>query len=798
MMQPNQESSHYRNGNSGPATNTNGTGTLVPAQHAMTEFDANANPVAPAGGGDGGAQIEPKALLNAFRRRWFMAVTVGLLCGTLAATTVYLLVPPNYVAESTIEIQSTPPQLLTSVQSGYQNFETFKKTQMYKAISRLVLDTALNEQVNNEHLKKQGYKSIDDLPLLRSQLDLTKIDWLLSKLSVRSVQEEFFQIRMEHSDDPAQLAEIVNAITHVYLRDIAEEDKVELRKRIASLESLIQDKEDEVKAKRTQIKRLAERLGAGSIETLSDKDRIMMQHIAALEQQYMKYRFELENLKLYHQGITNAEKGATEDETANTEMLEDQLIDQYVDSQPEVLELIVKLDDQEEHLRRLEETLANPQDRELVTKRKKFEEQKQSLAELRAKLRPRVKDQMQKALDESQALGKLPIAEQIRNLEGIVAEYQKRLEAEGSSHRTIRVDSFELESLISEKDRLITEVDQVKDRVAKLKIELDAPERIELHVKAQVPRIKDMATLYKKSAMAGLGVFGLLVAAIVWFEYQAKRIDSLSDVTSGLSLRIMGALPQMPRWASQKSKKGKNAKSAFWHSVLTESIDAARTVLIRDANVESTRLVMVASAISGEGKTTLSSHLAASLARVGRNTILIDCDFRKANIHKVFGVEPRPGLSEVLLGTASLEEAIHTPSEDGPDILPAGEFNSRLLAALAQDGLGAIFQELKKKYEFVVVDSSPILPVTDSLMVAQHVDAVILSIRRDVSRRPKVIATRDKLAMLGVPVLGAVVIGLDGDSYGYRGGYYGYGYGYGSRYGYGYQYNRSTDTIKSS
>ncbi len=791
MMQPNNESSHYRNGNSGTPLNGGGEGTLVPVQNGMAEWAPNR--ASPAGPSEGGAQIEPKALLNAFRRRWFLAITVGLLCGGTAAATVYLLVPPNYVAEASVYIKATPPSLLGGVNNGGGNytFDTFKKTQMYRAISRMVLDTALNENVKNRALQKIGYKSISDLPLVKAQPDLMQIDWLLSKLSVAAKQEEFFSIKMEHSESPMELAELVNAITHVYLRDIANEDKAMQRQRIAQLKQLNIDQEKKVKDLRQDIKLLSNRLGVGTPEAITYKQMAHLREMSALQEQYFQYRTEKANLEIYHKTLEQGE----DPETAKDDVLTDELLDAHIEAEPDLRALVLQSEAYKHSIQELESTLRDDEHPLLASERKKLNNVEKSIAEMRTKLRPLVKEKIRKDLDNTQLFSKLPIAEQIKNLDRHINELEKKLEKEDSFGKKLTVDSYELERMEADKSRLIASVDEVTDRVRKLEIELDAEDRIKLNEEAQVPRLVDMATLYKKSAMAGLGVFGLLVAGIVWFEFQAKRIDSLSDVTSGLSLRIMGALPQMPRWANKKTTKGKAAKSAFWHSVLTESIDAARTVLIRDANVESTRLVMVASAISGEGKTTLSSHLAASLARVGRNTILVDCDFRKANIHKVFGVEAKPGLSEVLLGTANLEDAIRTPSEDGPSILPAGEFNSQLLAALASDGLGAIFQELKKKYEFVVVDSSPILPVTDSLMVAQHIDAVILSIRRDISRKPKVSATRDKLAMLGVPILGAVVIGLDGDSYGYRGGYYGYG----SRYGYGYQYNRTAEpTVKQS
>ena len=135
----------------------------------------------------------------------------------------------------------------------------------------------------------------------------------------------------------------------------------------------------------------------------------------------------------------------------------------------------------------------------------------------------------------------------------------------------------------------------------------------------------------------------------------------------------------------------------------------------------------------------------------------------------------------MLRGEATLSEVVQPTSLDGLSLIPAGRINQKVLQILAQDGAGPVFDLLRDEFEFVIIDSAPILPVTDSLLIGQHVDAALFSIRRDVSRYGKVAAACQRLQTLGVPILGAVVIGLDESSYGYSGQYrYGpYGaYGY--------------------
>jgi capsular exopolysaccharide synthesis family protein len=199
---------------------------------------------------------------------------------------------------------------------------------------------------------------------------------------------------------------------------------------------------------------------------------------------------------------------------------------------------------------------------------------------------------------------------------------------------------------------------------------------------------------------------------------------------------------------------------------LTEAVDALRTLLLHAARAADLQVVMVTSAGAGEGKTSVASHLAASLARAWRKTLLIDGDLRHPAVHRLFDQPPEPGFSEVLRGEVGAHDAIRPTAVSRLWAMPAGNWDSHAVQALAQESVRSLFEELKGQYDFVVVDSCPVLPVADSLLLAQHVDAVLLAVLRDVSRAPAVHAARQRLAGLGVRTLGAVVIGADGQSAG--------------------------------
>jgi len=181
---------------------------------------------------------------------------------------------------------------------------------------------------------------------------------------------------------------------------------------------------------------------------------------------------------------------------------------------------------------------------------------------------------------------------------------------------------------------------------------------------------------------------------------------------------------------------------------------------LHEANTRGTRTVMVASGVAREGKTTLATHLAGSLARAGCKTLLIDCDLRRPSVHPLFDLPAQPGLCEVLLQQAEAASAARPTTIPGLAVLPAGRWNRLVLQSLAQGEAGKLFEQLKQDYDFLVIDSHPVLLAADSLLVGQNVDAVILSLLRDVSQAPVAYAACQRLTTLGIRVLGAVVHGM--------------------------------------
>src|SRR5262249_35291811 len=219
----------------------------------------------------------------------------------------------------------------------------------------------------------------------------------------------------------------------------------------------------------------------------------------------------------------------------------------------------------------------------------------------------------------------------------------KQLEVEAEK---IGSSSTELEMLGADVKRAETTFPQMAGALARRKADLKSLPRVSLYQEAAALR-KDRKRQLMAMIGAPLVAFLGVCFGVSWWEFRGRRIQTPDEVLTGLGMRVVGSVPALPRNVAVPLLPEGGGQTELEHSVL-ESIDGIRTLLLRESSVEATRVLMVTSAVSGEGKTTLATHLAGSLARAGRRTLLIDCDLRRPSIHQLFELPPQPGLSEVL------------------------------------------------------------------------------------------------------------------------------------------------------
>ncbi|HZT80483.1 MAG TPA: AAA family ATPase, partial [Gemmataceae bacterium] len=557
--------------------------------------------------------------------------------------------------------------------------------------------------------------------------------------------------------EPDELLTLVNAVVKAYEKEVVEAETDRRRKRVKELDAIYVEAGNRLRKKKDSLREMADELGTSEAAALTQKQVTMQAYLGELKKQHAQARAELMKAKAKLASHRSQEKALTDPPVPEAAVTE------VVEADPEVKQHLTRISRLQEVVADYEQRAVNPNEtvklraeRELASLRKKVDgRREQARSALVERLRQKAKadyDAQLAALTSEVELW----AQQEKTLRDEVAGQGQETEKVGRSST-----AFEL--LKAEVDREEKLAERVGNEVDILRMELRSPPRVSVFQEAALQKKDAKKQLFATLLAAVAGLAGACFG-VGWWESRARRVHTAEEVATGLGLRVVGAVPPLPVPALRLPTVVAEAE-AGGHQLL-ESIDGIRTMLLRDASSSGRRLLLVTSAVSGEGKTTLASHLAGSLARAGRRTLLIDCDLRRPTLHQLFEVPPHPGFSEALLGEVPLAEATRATSVPGLWIMPAGQWDRGVLRALAGEELQKAFATLRQHYDFVVIDSHPVLLATDSLLVGMHADAVILSLMKDVSRVPRASAACQRLADLGIPVLGAVVNGLPEDDYG--------------------------------
>jgi succinoglycan biosynthesis transport protein ExoP len=223
------------------------------------------------------------------------------------------------------------------------------------------------------------------------------------------------------------------------------------------------------------------------------------------------------------------------------------------------------------------------------------------------------------------------------------------------------------------------------------------------------------------------------------------------------------------------------------NSAEAEAVRSLRTALMLSRPGKPPQVLLVVSPLAKEGKTTVALNLAAVLAQNAR-TCLLDCDLRRPQIGRSFGLASRVGLSTYLTGSTSLDEVL-VSIPDIPNLfaLPVGPLPPTPGELVTAEPMRQLIQELRRRFDFLVIDSPPVMPFADARQMSSLADGVILVARCGMTTRQAILRSTELLFELRAPVLGVVLNGVDiaaPDYHYYQFGYTGYRYGYGYKHGY--------------
>lgn len=206
-------------------------------------------------------------------------------------------------------------------------------------------------------------------------------------------------------------------------------------------------------------------------------------------------------------------------------------------------------------------------------------------------------------------------------------------------------------------------------------------------------------------------------------------------------------------------------KSAFAEAYRTLRTNIRYSTVNREL-----RTLMITSSAAGEGKTTTAANLALAMAQEGQRVLLIDGDLRHPSLHRFFSISNEVGLTDLLIRTQETGAVIRRFPKAGLDVITAGGLPPNPAELLGSERMGELLRQFHGEYDIVLLDSPPILPVTDGQLLSRLVDGVLLVLRAGEVRREHAKKAKHLLDHVGANVIGAVLNGkkLDLSTYEYR------------------------------
>ena len=691
-----------------------------------------------------GMMSESLALIL-WRSRWIVLATT---LTALTAVSIYVTkATPIYTSTSRIYVEQSGPKIFTETEEGVM---TQSKNYLYTQAELLTSTPILTAVLETSGLTQmKTFSGVDNhISYLKRNL-----------LATVGKKDDIISVSFS-SAFPREAAQLVNTVVDAYITYHA------TRKRSTSAEVLkILQAE---KAKR----------GAELSATLKSLVDFQSSN-PALALQGSQGNVLIEELQRWSELLTQARLTTIESDSAyesTKEMIGDPVrLQQFIEAQraggtyisgdSERTELRSKLNQMEDQLADLlrQLTSGHPAMRALQTQ----------IAEVKAQIA---------GLDEQFAQAQLAVAQQrcltARQRQDQISSYYERQ----------RQEAVELNQQLAQYQLLQSEYEQTKklcdildDRIKELNVTEDVG-ALNISILEYARPADNPSEPQKSRYLATALVMGLMLGGGIGLlrDFLDHRLRSAEEISAVLDLPILGVVPSMPRRESISDRGRKTHLDS--RSQWAEAYRTIRTAVFFGAPKSEAKTILVTSSTPGEGKTTLSSNLAIAMAQAGQRVLILDADFRKPMQHRVFELNHQNvGLSSILAGIVPVQKAVQRTDVKGLDLLACGPNVPNPAEMLNSETFAGLLESLSEKYDRIVVDSPPVMPVTDAQILSALCKVTLLVLRAEKSTRKTSQQARHALLSVGGHVLGVVVNDVPKRShYGYYGAY-GYYYGDGQR-----------------
>jgi capsular exopolysaccharide synthesis family protein len=680
-------------------------------------------------------------LAHCLRRRWLMAILMGLLVGLATTALLLWLFPSMSQVTAYLKVKSrteSPFESQPSARPSAQEIERQAMNHLALLKSYLVLQAALQKQ------------DVADLDAVRNQ-DGEEMLWLMEEMRVSFPGDgEILEVRYEGEEDADQMVKVINAVVDAYQDKVLFQDKLlavttqdDLRRVLGSMKQNLERHLTELKTKMS---------GKGVLQEEVEIPQLQRE-IASLEELIVEAQKELVDIEVMRQlAISNSTSASALDAAIQEALDKDPAMRMYTE---QLFTLRTQLQSAQASSRnqgsaRIRQIQSNIQNISADMDQYRAETEKA----MRDRYKKMPNDALRAAILEHNIRYKAA-TESLKNFQSKLEAAQEKLNALGVQDPEIEMLQQNIESeqeIVKSLELKTAEWDVLRQATEKGPGQASDLESVSVMQEASGLANVNTVERWSIAGIGGAAAFALTCYGIALLEFRRRRLNGPSDVDEGLGVRVLGVLPPT-------SLKGLAGNSLVATQV-AEAIDNVRATLMHDSTSSPRQVVMCTASGSQEGTTVVASSLALSLSRAGRRTLLVDADLRSAALHKLFGMALEDGLSEVLRSEIDLADAVRPTNNEGLYLLTAGVCSAEAIHALATEQPQAIFEKLRDQFDFIVIDAPPVLGISDALSIGQYVDGAILTVLRDHSEIFNIHKSVEILRNMGVRLLGTVVNGV--------------------------------------
>jgi len=689
----------------------------------------------------------PHVLQVILSRRWWV---VGVLLVSLALGVVYLVhATPIYTSTSRLYVEQSGPKIISESEGIMTQAKNYLYTQCELIRSTPILAAAL-DKVGSARLRTFA-EADNEMAYLKKMLaaEVGKKDDLIN-VSCRSPY-------------PDEAAMLVNAVVDAYVTYHSQQKRSTAAEVLKILEKEKLKRDRELADKLTAALTFKQENGALSFE--NDRGNIIIQRLARLSDALTTSQLEIATsaaaLEAIRAMLSDAGKIRqlpalqTTEGAANTAAAarHGELSRRLQLARERVLKLQSQCTQDHPIVQAAQARVAHLEEA-LADHEKEFAEACLAAAEHRYEAAKREARQLQASFEQQQKLA-------------------QELNVKAAKYALLKSELERSEKLCDILDSRIKEINVTEDTGA-LNISI-----LEVAKAAEKPSEPRRAHVMAMALVLGLVLGG---AAALLREWLDQRLKSCEEIASILGTQVLGVVPHIGGKERTPAACGQNVHR-MPNSHAAEAYRTVRTAVYFGVPDGEAKTLCITSPTPGDGKSTLTSNLSIAMAQAGQRTLVIDADMRKPMQHNIFEIQTGRGLADVLAGATKPEEVIHQTDVEGLDVLPCGTIPPNPSEMLNSQAFVGMLQELSERYDRLVIDAPPVMPVTDARIVAAVSDACVLVLRSEKSTRKAAQQAAQGLMSVGSCILGAVVndVSKRAGRYGHYG--YGYGYGYGGTYG---------------